>query len=87
MIIGFEDGSQRALGSCRLGIDMVEKCPRLEEFHFVVEQVGSLPKLRVEVRPRSQAGNAETSWTTLVAGAKLELWFVEKAAAMYQYKN
>jgi hypothetical protein len=34
LIIDYKNGGQRALGSCRVGVDPAERCAKLEDIRF-----------------------------------------------------
>lgn len=84
MIIDYDGGAQRALGDCRVGIDPSEACRSLTDFHFALGFYRNSPVLEVVIGPPPEEDEEKgTSWTQLVAGGILEVWFIRTAATMH----
>ncbi|KAH7358140.1 hypothetical protein B0T11DRAFT_283780 [Plectosphaerella cucumerina] len=88
MIIDYDDGAQRALGDCRVGIDPSEGCGSLNDFHFALSFYRNSPVLEVVIgQTPEEVEEKGTSWTQLVAGGILEVWFISTAATMHLHSE
>jgi hypothetical protein len=81
LIIEYLDGSQTALGSCRLGVDSFERCADLSLFSFTSVTIeaaygeGAPRRLvKVKVAPRSEDGPLDVDWTYCSEGDTLKVW-------------
>lgn len=77
IVLEYRDGSKRALGQCRLGVDQSEECFEPARLCY-----GSLGKNSVQVTVCSRGGShagheEETGWTCCSMRGVLEFWFSE----------
>lgn len=83
LILKYDNGAQRALGSCRFGVDRPETFQVLHQLHFRCHQDPYF--VEMEAMGDSQTSNGE--WTQLASGHRLEVWFnhTEMHMALYPF--
>ena len=77
LIINYLNGSQRALGSCRLSMDFPESIEDLTMLWFKHFGDPRAPKVKL-----SQEKTVSGGWTQLVEGRRLEVWFTTELQSM-----
>jgi hypothetical protein len=88
-IIFYRGGAQRALGSCRVGIDPVDKCETLADIRFrssatILESGTELPGVDVQICAASDNDEDDAGWTRLKEGMTLEMWFDDRRVVLDQ---
>lgn len=88
LIFDYASGAQRALGSCRVGIDPVEWCEALADVRFRPTEASNgtgatIPFVSIEICVASETEEEEVDWTRLEEGGTLEMWFNHQAMTLY----
>lgn len=76
VLLEYRDGSKRALGECKLGVDRIEEC--FEPTHFCYNSV-----LKNNVQVKTSDGSShptheENGWTCCLMKGVMEFWFSER---------
>lgn len=88
MIVEYHNEGQRALSSCRLGIDVFEKCTDVNNIYFTVDyDRGPVPNVEVTVASSITGRDGNRTWTQFIAKGTLEVWFTERGTALYMYTD
>lgn len=88
LIIDYKNGGQRALGSCRVGVDPAERCAKLEDTRFrsvmITLESGQdfHGGVKIEICSASDDEEQEPGWTRFREGGMLEMWFDDKTVAL-----
>ncbi|KAK0111437.1 hypothetical protein ONS95_001797 [Cadophora gregata] len=88
LIIEYLDGSQQALGCCRLGFDPVERCPDLTQFTFSSSEYSQKngsrrAAVKVRILPVSVDSNwLDAGWTSCSEAHTLQVWVTATEMAM-----
>lgn len=72
-IIDYENGAQRALGSCRVGVDVPETCRDLNRVCVTPVEIAVDLNIQVEVRDTSEP--LEAGWARFQEDCFVEMWF------------
>jgi hypothetical protein len=89
LIIDYTSGAQRALGSCRVGVDPVDTCEALSDIRFRrsarINQIGTeFPMVEVQICSASDDKDHDAGWTRLKDGMTLEMWFDDRCMVLHQ---
>lgn len=86
LIVEYFDGTERALGCCRIGVDPAERCPAVERLSFkAAQRIGLSIDHTVMVRTyqvSKGSGYDNAGWTSCSEGDILEAWATETEMVM-----
>lgn len=83
LVVEYRNGHRRALGSCRAGIDRVERCEELGDLYFQVTWDGRWPSSKVAVGSAPAIAEGEKRWKPLVESRTLDVWFSSRGMSMF----
>jgi hypothetical protein len=86
LIVEYFNGTERALGCCRIGVDQAERCPAVERLSFkAAQRIGLSIDRTVIVRTYQVSigsGYDSAGWTSCSEGDILEVWATETEMVM-----
>ncbi|KAL7895785.1 hypothetical protein HDV63DRAFT_401081 [Trichoderma sp. SZMC 28014] len=79
ILLEYRDGSKRALGQCKLGVDRSEECMNPAQLCYTSVVMNHANNVKVEVfNGSSHPAHEETGWTCCFMTGVLEFWFSER---------
>lgn len=91
LIVEYLDGTEKALGLCRIGVDLAERCDAVEQLSFKVVQQQERPNHRMVMVRGSRSQGKDTcndgEWTVCSYGDTLEVWSTATQMVMTKTKT
>jgi hypothetical protein len=79
IILEYKDGSKRALGQCKLGVDRSEECMNPAQLCYTPVTKHNMKHVQVKgFDESSHPSHEETEWTCCLMKGTLEFWFSER---------
>lgn len=75
LIVEYANGSQHALGCCRLGVDPSERCADVARLAFAASDRAFKARISPETPEQDGDDAVDERWTSCSDGCRLELWY------------